>query len=242
MNNIHYKKLPVTRIILSSMMLAWQDKAKFSKALALPTLTLVVVWAITSIYVREIAEISAWLPVLFYGIGFSVFAVACHRLVLVDQQTVTFGYELKARLLKFCLGLIMIYAILYLIMMVPLTVMLNISPSFRQNFESDNFTFATILASIPAFYVVGRLSLIFPAIAIDHTLRLKESWALTRDNGWRMAIIVGFYPSVIKTVITFIPRDTASAVEGVIIMLLYYYASAMAIFALSLSYKEITKT
>jgi len=239
MNETNFKKLPIINIIIASMTIALREKAKFSKALAIPTLILVVLWAISHIYFRKIAEISVFIPSLFYILGITIFAVTCHRLVLADARTVKFVFEFSPRLLRFSLRLILVYLILYLVAMIPMTVLLNLSTDFRNSLSSTNYSYAMLLFSIPAMYVVGRLSLVFPAIAIDHNLRFKESWALTRHNGWRMAIIIGFYPWVVKTLISLLAPKDASSVVWVLLTLLYYYAIAMLIFALSLSYKEL---
>lgn len=62
---------------------------------------------------------------------------------------------------------------------------------------------------------------------------------MTRDNGWRMVVVIELYPGLINTLIWLISRSEATVMEETIIAMLYYVCLAVEIFALSLAYKAL---
>lgn len=239
MNNVKPRKLPVMKILIGSILVAWWNKEKYSKALVLPTLLLVIIWALKTVFVEEIKEISIWLVLPFYLIGFSIFAVTCHRLILMDGLDSSISISLQNREMKFATIVAVLCIIYYLVLVVPLTVLTNIPviPNFVK--FGGTLYYITLISSIPAMYVLARLSMVLPSTAVDNNKKLKWSWEITRHNGWRIAIIVGVYPWLISTSIWLISREQASIIEQVFTAFLYYLGMAVGIFALSLAYKEI---
>lgn len=55
-------------------------------------------------------------------------------------------------------------------------------------------------------WVLSRLSLIFPAIAIDHTMSLKTSWQLTRQYQLMMVFVVVVLPAILAFPIYFLKQ------------------------------------
>ncbi|MEO7859506.1 MAG: hypothetical protein ABIU05_03525, partial [Nitrospirales bacterium] len=44
--------------------------------------------------------------------------------------------------------------------------------------------------------LIGRLSLLLPAIAVDLQVSLRLVWSQSKGNGWRIALLVGWIPIV----------------------------------------------
>jgi len=130
------------------------------------------------------------------------------------------------------------FFIFWPVMTVALNVILAIPLLTHPDRVKNLIEYAILLASIPAMYVMARLSLVFPATAIDKGIRLKQSWEITRDNGWRLTLIVFLYPWLINLVVWFLLRDNATILEKVLVSILYYIGLAIGIFALSLSYQH----
>jgi hypothetical protein len=232
-------KISVSRILTSSIVIAWQRREKFLTALALPTLLLVIIWALHWTFVDQSNLVIGWTVGSIYVAAFGIFAVTCHRLILVENQVAAFRLSVRTRELKFVGWLFVVYAIYYAISLAPLTVLMN-SPIADDLVESpDSFYYAQILFSVPAMYILARLCLVFPATAIDKRLGLRWSWLRTRDNGWRIVIVIGIYPWIISTAIWLISREDATLVEQVLTALMYYVGLALEVFALSLTYKAV---
>ena len=66
-----------------------------------------------------------------------------------------------------------------------------------------------ILAFIGVFYVVGRLSLVFPGIAIDKYWTFKDSWRATRGRGILMMVVVCILPIIVKMMEYIIAHELA---------------------------------
>lgn len=208
----------------------------------MPTLLLVSAWALTILFMQEIKEVGpwvVWLLYLFYLLAFSIFAVTCHRLILTEDEKGLFFVSFTFRQLKFAAWFIVVYAI-YNLAKFAVSIMLlkfGIEPGALN--PGSTLHYVTVIASTPAMYIMARLSLVFPATAIDTNFGLKWSWQCTRHNGWRMVVIIGLYPGLISTLLWLASREAATVVEQTIIGLFYYLGAAVEIFALSLTYKEI---
>ena len=97
------------------------------------------------------------------------------------------------------------------------------------------------IASIPAIYVLARLSLAFPAAAIDKHSSLRWSWVRTRGNGWRIFVVVGLFPWLAEMVFGLLWREDATIPEQVLLSILAYVGLSIGIVALSFTYKELAK-
>jgi membrane-anchored glycerophosphoryl diester phosphodiesterase (GDPDase) len=102
----------------------------------------------------------------------------------------------------------------------------------------EKFEWFISFAYIPALYLVGRISLVFPSIAIDHNKSMRWSWQVTKGNGLRMFIIVGALPWLLSILLGLLWRENATLVEQAILGVVMYILMAIEIFALSLTYKE----
>ena len=92
-----------------------------------------------------------------------------------------------------------------------------------------------------ALCIVSRLFLVFPATAVDRRVNLKWAWRLSKNNGWRLAIIVAGLPWVLSNLVWLLYRENETVFEDVIIT---FMGSAIIVFevaALSLSYRELIK-
>ena len=58
------------------------------------------------------------------------------------------------------------------------------------------YQLSLLLGVIPTCYVLARLSLIFPATAVDQRPNIKWAWGKSFNNGWRLVVIVGLLPFV----------------------------------------------
>lgn len=229
-------KLPSLNIIAASLFFAWSNRAEFLRAIALPTLVLVVFWAVGTNYSTALQSYM-WLPYLLgYGLGFSFLAVTCHRLILVGDADRHRSFKAKPgyRELRFLLWVVVIYAIE--------SVLEGISWYLAKDIGSgDVGAWVKQVASIPALYVLARLSLAFPAVAIDRNAGLRWSWNRTRGNGWRIFVVVGLFPLLTDMTIWLVWREEATVLEETILSIFTFIGLAIEIIALSFVYKELAK-
>lgn len=236
-------KLPSLRIITAAMFFAWAYRAQFLKAIAFPTLALVVVWAAWVSFSDQLPSAFSWLMLLAYGLSFSFLAVTCHRLILIGdaERHKPFNAKPGYRELRFLAWLIAIYALKVLLELVAWALVGKVSGvAFAEGGGGNAYWFRQA-SSVPALYVLARLSLAFPATAVDKRVSLRWSWARTHGNGWRIFVVVGLFPWFISMVFWFVVRAEATVLEQVVLAILAYVGLAIEVVALSFTYKELAQ-
>lgn len=233
-------RVPVLKIIAGSILIAWTNKARYSAGIALPTLLLVGIWGFWLTFWPEVQGAAAWGVWATYMAGFAIFAVTCHRLVLLDDAESAFRLSVTLRELKFLGWIILMYAAYFALIFVPLTLFINLPFASDVVQDPDGFYYTRVILSAPVMYVLARFCLVLPATAIDRKSGLQWSWHTTRGNGWRIAIVIGLYPWLIGSAIWLLSRDEPTMVEWALTALLYYVGLAVQVFALSLTYREVT--
>jgi hypothetical protein len=241
-NPVNYK-LPFLRVIAAAVYFAWSNKAELLKAISVPTLALVIVWGVWLTFSAELPYYFSWIFLLGYGLGFSFLAVTSHRLILagdVDRYK-SFNAKPGYRELRFLGWMIAIYAIKSLLEFVILIPFHFVNAGSVVDDGGKVADWVKQIASIPAIYVLARLSLAFPATAIDKSCSLRWSWIRTRGNGWRIFVVVGLFPWLTGMAIESMSREEATVLELVALSILTYIGLAVEIIALSFTYKELAK-
>ena len=198
-------------IIKEAILLPWIRRQHFWPLLALPValttlLSLGDYWLLSSDRPRS-ASIFLQIPNFLI---FSFFAVACHRSILIGEHSVSrFGIPgWPRREFRFFLWLIFIYVIGGMFWLFASEIVERfvgfLEAFFGEELNelrvrlsgSKTMTFFpwTLLGLIPCGYLIGRLSLLLPAIAVDDQASLRSAWSQSKANGWRMALLVGWMP------------------------------------------------
>jgi hypothetical protein len=239
-------KLDVWKVVTGAFLIPWRNRATFAIALANPVLliaTLTLSWH----YAKKYFSFPDWLNWgfdLLYIILFTMLAVTCHRLVLLKLEHITsfIGLRWSSRetrfflwIVAFCLVFIGGFMLLFMLSVSMSSLWLN------TNLVDSLLSVFYMAAKIFPWSIFARLSLIFPALAIDKKLSLKEAWRLTKGNGWRLAFIVGGLPWILSELIHLLYHDEASIFEAIILTVLATALFVVEIAAISLSYYELAK-
>ena len=166
-------------------------------------------------------------------------AVCTHRIVILGKDSVP-EWGLKKYTSRE--GIFLFYSIVFMVAIAATMIVIGLA---TQNFSA----WVIILPMIIVMYFTLRLSLIFPATAIDNYISLKQSWHFTHNKFLFlfMSTMVGpmllIIPAILLVAgITFIGGSIfpligalLGAVIGVISMIIF-------ISALSLAYLHIVKT
>lgn len=240
-------QLNVAKVALGAFLIPWWNRAAFGRALVIP-LAVLVTFTLSWYFAGEhlpMPDVTSWVLYVAYWFLFVPFAVTSHRLVLLDAQTIASRMvprwswrETRFFLWMAAVGLIfagMVYGVATFLLSLWMPWMPEIEPN------STWFQWSVVAAKLPAFYVFGRLCLIFPATAVDRKVDLKWAWASTRKNGWRLVLIVGVLPWLVSSAVTLLYRENATALETIVLTVLGCALIAVEIAAISLSYRELTK-
>ncbi len=135
---------------------------------------------------------------------FALLAVYCHRTLLVYQEEENnhkirfFFTERERKYFVWGIGITLVVLILVVpVTFVGLVIWGQISEMLQGNYWGNTYVeglFFTLVYLLPIYYFLGRWILVFPAIAIDQEPKLGWSWKQTKDNSWRMFVLVGFLP------------------------------------------------
>jgi hypothetical protein len=235
------RKLPVPRILAEAITLPWERRAAFAKALALPAIAIVatqVGWYLANEQLSDPMKWAAWGA---NKILWVLFAVICHRLVLLglrpadvarvpgwgSRETLFLGWLLLlwAIIMPIVLGLIMVFG----------TIVGQFSTAL---FDASVDSIQLVIG----IYFFARLSLVFPATAIDVRTNPVKAWRQTRGNGWRLVVVIGVFPWAFGEIAAFISGDEPGIAKAVLVTALTTVLLAVEISALSLSYRELTQT
>jgi hypothetical protein len=236
-------RLDLAKVIAGAFLVPWWHRKAFARALAVPLALMVAFTVFWYQVVPDLPQYALWLAWAFYGALFSLFAVICHRLVLLDAETVArrWAPRWSWRETRFFLWIVKLYVIALAAIWLFMLVFVNLWMWFVGDLGQWT-EWMLYLMKIPAIYVFGRLCLLFPATAVDAPApTLRWSWDLTRRNGWRLMIIVGGLPFVISCAIDLIYRNEATTVEWLILAVVAVALLAVEIAAVSLSYRELTR-
>jgi hypothetical protein len=169
---------------------------------------------------------------------FTLFAVTCHRIVLLDAaETPRFGIHSWSRREMRFLGWTFVGGF-YLAASALLIGLLGTAAGMSP--IDGAFPLPGYAAVLPGAYVSTRLAILLPATAIGERHDMQWAWNATAGNGWRLLAIVALLP--------WISGAVADAFEirhyiGVnfVLHLLGYAVVAFEIAALSLSFRFLTQ-
>lgn len=228
-----------------ALLVPWRRRHDFAWALAVPLALLAgfsLAWYFADALVRQVS--GGWSFVLYcapFAVFFTLFAVTCHRLVLLEPRRVR-GIQSprwSARESRFLFWVVTLWMIYLAVWWLGMVVVANAWPR-----DSNMMGWTKVIesvATLPALYVVARLSLVFPATAIDRFAGLKWAWRTSRGNGWRLVVVVTVLPWLVSRLVGLLVRDEATAAEIVVLTVLGTAVFALEIAALSVAYRELVK-
>jgi hypothetical protein len=242
------RNLPLRRILTGAFVLPWRNRIAVMRAVGLPML--LVVGVFLGWHVAD-STLPPWLEWGRYLVGvlpFAWLAVVIHRLVLAH------GWNAQAsgrfdwlRLTKFFGALLLVWLVYYVALVISMNVVLGV---FYSRYvpvggtpaqQPINWQLLNIVAAIPASWLLGRLSLVLPAVAMDENPNLALAWRLSRRNGLKLMVVVGILPWLLDALIGVLYRDGASTFEAASLGALTGIFAVIEVTALSLSYFELTR-
>ncbi|MEW6111392.1 MAG: hypothetical protein AB1664_04610, partial [Thermodesulfobacteriota bacterium] len=180
--------------------------------------------------------------------AFAVFAITCHRLILLGGDSVPkHGLEKwtrrETRFVGWTLLIYFSYMCIAFVLSIPLvglTLFLALSGSWSPAVTKVAGGAMVVLVLSPCAYVGARFSILLPATAVDERPNLSWAWKVSEGNGWRLVLVVGVLPVALQTGPGFLLGY--SIVVDVLLHAATCVLYVVEIAALSLSYRYLTGT
>ncbi len=233
-------RLDIGKIVFGAFVIPWRDRHAFARVLWPLFLALICISLLWIHLPDTLRGRVVWVLYAIYWLLLVLFAVDCHRLVLLDPA----ARRLRAlpswsrRETRFALMSIALLVLAGLAIYAASTVLLNL-PWVRSAGEGAAARIV-YLALVPAYYVFARLSVVLPATAVDRRIGLKWAWRSTKRNGWRLVVVVGVLPWLISEFVNLTYRSNPTIIETIVFSAFAYALTVVEIAALSLSYRELT--
>lgn len=228
-------KLSVLKMIPSVLLTVWRLRIEFFKKLSLP----IFFWIVID-YTQQIID---GYPIVISGIVFwflSVYLiVTCHRIVILGGQSVPSfrkrGWTRReTRFLSWSVWLFFSVGLVVLVGAI-LSIIAAEFISFLPNMDN----ILMLILAIPIIYMVARVNVIFPAVAIDKKPDIEWACSISEGNGWRLVILIGFYPLIAVFVDMLFGQKKNIFIENIVLSILTVIFLVLETTALSLSYKEL---
>jgi len=203
----------------------------------------------------QLADVGGMLLLwLLQAVIFTLFAVSCHRSILLGEDSVSrFGFAgWGARETRFLIRLFIAYLVAFVIFALSIAFLGFFTSFISTIFVKDTEIFFPnpayflpfyILLIIPFAYVLGPISPILPAAAVDLKATIKSVWDKSLGNEWRMALIVGapilFWWYITLLVLLLIGEEIHPVLSAGIGAAVYFVTATVEIVALSLAFKEL---
>lgn len=180
-----------------------------------------------------------WTLVAASVVFYALFAVSCHRIILLGRNSLPneYGVYWSLRETRFAGWLIVIFVI-YAAVSTPLSLVYLMLP--RDVYSLQMYWYLTVFVTT---YFEGRISMVLPATAVDQRMDLPNSWNLTRGHGLAIAIAL-FVPALVMDMIQIVVVQMIFAdayyLGKVVDSVLVFPLVAVAVGVLSVTYRKVT--
>lgn len=195
------------------------------------------------------------LGLLGCGLMTALFAVSCHRIVLLGAHSLPnpwglyatgnvvryFGYEILISVIVSLSGAVLGLVAFGANALMHDAGMIGADVMHTSNDPSGVTTFIWI-ASVPLAYLYSRLSMVLPATAIEHRIGLEAAWSMSIENGWRLtlALIFATLPlTLLGMLFSYLVDEEPSAPISMAGTLITILMGGVVVISLSCAYRQL---
>jgi hypothetical protein len=237
-------RLRVDRILVDAFGILWRRRRVFLTGLAFPGAAIVALQSAFWYFDPE-PPWASWLAWGARSLLWVIFAVICHRLVLLDPHERDVGTvpRWSWRETRFVGWVVAAYG---LAMLATWLVILVGATLFGWMLSLVRLEEPFLSVAVPAAgalsmtYLFARFAAVLPATAIDAQSSLKLAWEQTRGNGLRMVVIAGALPWLVRYATWRLYSDEPTLLEVALVTAAGTVLIAFEIAALSLAYRELS--
>lgn len=256
--NAAAQSFPTKKIVMGALI----APITYAKVLMLKTIPAVIALVASyvimfgSLAVMAANEGAGWLAALFllwpfciFGMvfGYTIIAETIHRAFLLGPDSIPgrgfrrwskrdtrfFGWAIG---IGFLASLAMIPGGALAFYLIPMDNLVDAAGQPSLSAIQLRLQIITLIASIPAAYVLGRIAFVLPATAVGRKPDLGWSNDVSRKYQWHTFLVVGLLPTAINTIASILLLTLPQPVGGILTIVLFVYLSVVTIAVLSFSY------
>lgn len=248
------RRLSLIRVLLGTFTLSWQHRGDVARTVAIPLLVVIgctLAWVLAAMHVSKSGK---W---VFYGVYLLAtcwLAIVTHRMVLMEAPGKPTHFDKAAwkRLLIFVGTVAALWALYQALKLGIFTAVVKLIGALR--LPASDFLvsinvgkqtplllwIADLLATWLPFLLIGRFSLLLPAVATGEGFNLRKAWRDSNGNSWRLAVVVGVLPFLLDYLVDLLYRNGATSFEFGMLVVLSSVCTALQVVALSLAYRDLS--
>jgi len=234
------RKLSVANVIAEAFWLPWSRRGAFLKGLFLPAIAIVAVQVGFSHAGGESMGSAAWMLMVVNVLLWILFAVACHRLVLlgleIGEVPLVPGWGWRET--RFLACILLITAVTWGAAMAAfLTIGLVLANVSMTIFQAGQ----PYMMGLIGVFFFARMGPVLPAAAIGAPIDFRDMWHRTRGNTWRLMVIVGVFPWIFAYASSLVEGSDPGFFREVVAIVLATLFLIVEISALSVSYRRLNE-
>jgi hypothetical protein len=239
MTNQKPDPIPVLSIVHDAVVIPWHKRETMFWALLGTSLVLIGSHLIEPLMLQEPGWTSHLLSFVVFELAFAVFAITCHRLILLGDGSVPrYGLtKWSSRETRFVGWTLLIYLCAYIALVLLNILAFQLIQTPRPSWLMSASATVAIIA-LPG-YLLARLSVLLPTTAVDERPRFAWAWKMTKGNGWRLFLIVAVIPLAVG--FDLFPLLGRSMIMDLLVWSAGCVLYVVEIAALSLSYKHLAE-
>lgn len=185
-------------MVSQALQIAWQRRSSVARVVMVPAMGQILVGVVSGRL--GIEHLRYQIPlVLVQVVLLTVLAVAVHRVLLLSQDAVSSSFGLmswtprESRYLG--RSLVMLVSAIVVWRLPARVLQYGIDHGLPDQGELMS-AYSEPFFAIVSIFILTRLSLVLPALAIDEHYNFRWAWQRTRGNGWRLLFVVGLCPGI----------------------------------------------
>jgi len=193
-SNLPHRRLPVVEVLKAALLVPWENLSRLFTALWITAVLLAGIDVVSDNWLVNFGFVPQMVLLIVYGAISTLFAITCHRIVLLGPDSVPKHGVLqwsKREWRFFGWGFV---AYFYMTVISALIVALLSIVAAETHIGGAWWKWFFLVAWLPGMYVFSRLCVLLPATAVDERRDMRWAWDVTRGNGWRLVAVVGILP------------------------------------------------
>jgi len=241
------RRLPLVAVIQGAFMLPWMHRVDVLRNAGIPLAVVVVVCLCTQAFGAH-GSGWAWFLYLLTLASIAWLAITVHRLVLLDAPGSFLRFDAVAmrRFVIFLFATLVVFVAYHGLRLILFSGTLAILGTqyvpVGETRQEIPVSLATLddVASALSWILLGRLSMIFPALATDQKIDFVDLWRMSRGNALRLAVVAGVLPAGLSLLLGQLAMIGVTRVMLTVLALLMGLCLIVEVTALSLSYRALT--